>query len=381
MTIFEKEQTAGGMIRCGMPDYALNKTILEEEIAALEAHGVKFQFGKALGRDVLLENLADEGYERVFLAIGANARQDSPIPGAENCLDARELLCSLNRGEDIEIKKNVVVLGNGFAAMDAARAAVRLGAEKVTLLNPTAFGKRSGDQEARKLALEEGVALLDQAAATEITDCGVSFSKNGVPMQIPCDQVILANEYRPDAKALEGVSLERGFVEAVSGRTNVPGVYAGGDAVRSANVISAIAAGKNAAAAIDRDIRGKHATLQEIPATKTVNPDLVRRRTGYLKKDSHALKLNADAVVRKHGFVPYERVMTEAEALKEASRCLNCGCGEGCQLCKTICTDFAPKVADTDTMHICKEECVACGMCFNRCPNGNIEMVNLGETI
>ena len=77
----------------------------------------------------------------------------------------------------------------------------------------------------------------------------------------------------------------------------------------------------------------------------------------------------------------YERIMTEAEAIAEAARCLNCGCGEGCQLCKTICTDFAPEVAGVDTMNIRKEECVACGMCYNRCPNGNIEMVNLGYTV
>ena len=61
--------------------------------------------------------------------------------------------------------------------------------------------------------------------------------------------------------------------------------------------------------------------------------------------------------------------------------CVDCGCGEGCQLCKTICTDFAPEISDADTMHIRKEECVACGMCFNRCPNGNIEMVNLNYTV
>ena len=60
---------------------------------------------------------------------------------------------------------------------------------------------------------------------------------------------------------------------------------------------------------------------------------------------------------------------------------VNCGCGEGCQLCKTICTDFAPYIAADDTMQICKGDCVACGMCYNRCPNGNIEMVNLGEKV
>ena len=93
------------------------------------------------------------------------------------------------------------------------------------------------------------------------------------------------------------------------------------------------------------------------------------------------MKLEAAAEDRVRNFDAYTRVMTEAEAVKEASRCLNCGCGEGCQLCKTICTDFAPQIIDTDTMHICKEDCVACGMCYNRCPNGNIEMVNLGYTV
>jgi len=118
-----------------------------------------------------------------------------------------------------------------------------------------------------------------------------------------------------------------------------------------------------------------------IPSTKTVNPEIVRERTGYLKKDNNALKLNDAADVRSESFEMYERVMTEEEAQKEASRCLNCGCGEGCQLCKTICTDFAPEIIDADTMHIRKEDCVACGMCFNRCPNGNIEMVDLGYTV
>jgi Pyruvate/2-oxoacid:ferredoxin oxidoreductase delta subunit len=73
--------------------------------------------------------------------------------------------------------------------------------------------------------------------------------------------------------------------------------------------------------------------------------------------------------------------MTEQEAKAEALRCLNCGCGEGCQLCKTICCDFAPFISEPDTLSINKDECVACGMCFNRCPNKNIEMVCTGEKV
>ena len=76
-----------------------------------------------------------------------------------------------------------------------------------------------------------------------------------------------------------------------------------------------------------------------------------------------------------------EVTLTEEEALAEAGRCLNCGCGEGCQLCKTICTDFAPFIEGVDRMCIDKEECVACGMCFNRCPNHNIEMVNTHQKV
>ena len=80
-------------------------------------------------------------------------------------------------------------------------------------------------------------------------------------------------------------------------------------------------------------------------------------------------------------FAPHSRAMTEEEAVREAQRCLNCGCGEGCQLCKTICCDFAPQIVGPDRLAIDPKACVACGMCFNRCPNGNIEMVDLGEKV
>ena len=83
----------------------------------------------------------------------------------------------------------------------------------------------------------------------------------------------------------------------------------------------------------------------------------------------------APALMQKFG---YKSTM---EIPRIAKIVVNCGCGEGCQLCKTICTDFAPKVVSPDKLEICQEDCVACGMCFNRCPNGNIEMVDLGEIL
>lgn len=381
VTVFEKEETAGGLLKFGMPEYVLDKDVLKQEIIALEEQGITFEFGKELGRDITVSGLKEAGFEAVFAAIGSSKKIVNVIPGCETAQDALEFLKAITIGKQQEVKENVVVIGNGFAAMDAARSAIRLGAKQVTLLWDKAYGKGSYDAETLTLAQEEGVVLFDNVTVTEIADSNVKFACGGVTMTLPCEQVLVANRYEADEDALGGAEMKNGFVKIQNAHTSIDGLYAGGNAVRSANVITAIAAGKNAAAVIDKDIRGEDATLEGVAATKTVNPEIVRQRTGYLKKDNHKLSLVTSADSRKSSFDFCERVMTEEEAQKEASRCLNCGCGEGCQLCKTICTDFAPEIADTDTVHIRKEDCVACGMCFNRCPNGNIEMVNLGETV
>jgi len=352
VTVFEKEAEAGGMLRYGVPNYAYQKKVLDEEIEALQSYGVKFVFGKCINN---ADELKDEGFEKVFAAVGAGKRVDGMIEGS----DALEFLGKINRGENVTVSDRVAVIGNGFAAFDAARCAVRLGAKNVSILTAAAVSKRSFDQEMLKAAKDEGVAVIEGCADVKRTYAGVSFVKDGAAMELSCDQVIVSHAYVAELPAGD--------------------VVVGDDKIT--NVISAISAGKNAAAAIDRMIRGEEATVAAVSTVKTVNVERVRQRTGYLKRDTNPVKLADAALDRVKNFEPYTRVMTEAEAVKEASRCLNCGCGEGCQLCKTICTDFAPEVAGTDTMHIRKEECVACGMCFNRCPNGNIEMVNLGEKV
>jgi len=377
VTIFEKENEAGGLMRYGIPRYAMKKDVLDEEIMMLKDNGVNFEFGKELGKDITIDSLKDLGYEKVFSAIGCNRKKTSAIPGAEKAQDALEFLKNISLGNIPSVKNSVVVIGKGFAAMDAARSSAKLGAEKVTLVCPSIYPKNSYDRETLAVAEKEGVVLIDNAKVKEISDTSVMLDLKGSVITVSCDQVIISNDYEVDTDALKGIETKNGFIKITSARTNIDGVYAGGNAVRNANVITAIAAGKNAAAVIDSDIRGDAATLEGIASTKTVNPEIVRQRTGYLKKDSNPLNL----VTPTNSFDIYERVMTQEEAQKEAMRCLNCGCGEGCQLCKTICTDFAPEIIDSDKLNIRKEECVACGMCFNRCPNGNIEMVNLGYNV
>ena len=98
------------------------------------------------------------------------------------------------------------------------------------------------------------------------------------------------------------------------------------------------------------------------------------------------MPVRKEDVLRRNGYLGDSKravpeIRTEEEAMAEAGRCLKCGCGEGCQLCKTICTDFAPCIDGVDHLQIDPKECVACGMCFNRCPNHNIEMVNTGKRV
>ncbi len=355
VTVFEKERSAGGALRYGIPDYAGHKAILDEEVENLQAAGVKFVFGKAIKN---IANLQNEGFEKVFAAVGKN----KPAYATVNGIDARDFLYQINNGAVLHIADQVAVIGGGFEAVDAARCAVRLGVKQVTILNPGTVPKRSGEAEMWQDAMEEGVAILENVQNIENTDAGMNFLWNGATMSLKCDQVFVENAYKQelpvDADGLLVTSSQK-----------------------ITNVISAITAGKNAAAGIDALIRGEQATLQAIGSVKTVSAEAVRKRSGYLKRDINPVNLKASAQERKENFDSYKRIMTAAEAVREASRCLNCGCGEGCQLCKTICTDFAPEVADVDTMHIRSEKCVACGMCFNRCPNGNIEMVNLGQKV
>ncbi len=355
VTVFEKEATAGGSLRYALPDYTYNKQLLDEEVEQLKESGVKFCFGSDISDAAALQA---QGFERAFAAVGA-ARC---IPGSLTGVDALDFLKKINCGEPVQVAERVAVVGGGFAAMDAARSAIRLGAKQVTLLQSGSFSKRSADAQAQKEAKEEGVVLLDNICDAAAVQGGIAFTRDGADMTLSCDQIIVENSYTSELPKAEEDYL---FTSAQ----------------KITNIISAITAGKNAAAQMDAAIRGADAALSPVAPVKTVNVEMVRQRTGYLKRDVNPVKLAEDAAVRKTNFAQYTRAMTEEEAQKEASRCLNCGCGEGCQLCKTICTDFAPEVAGVDTMHIRKEECVACGMCFNRCPNGNIEMVNTGETV
>ncbi|HHW48598.1 MAG TPA: FAD-dependent oxidoreductase, partial [Clostridiaceae bacterium] len=289
----------------------------------------------------------------------------------------------------------------GFTAVDAARTARRLGAEDVYIAYRRTKEEMPATQEEITEAEAEGIRImyLVSPKSIEIEDgkvVGIKMvnqvlgekdeSQRRKPLEVPgaeftlqCDTVIVAIGQKPDSKCIENVKTDKhGMIlsNLSTGSTSVEGVFAGGDSINVGTVIEAIADGKRCACSIDRMLSGDNAVLEYEPEYPVVSKEAVLRRSGYFK-DGDAINLQTmDGSERVESFSTYIRTMTEGEAVSEAKRCLNCGCGEGCGLCAEICSEFAIHLKENDVWEINEEECVACGMCYNRCPNRNIEMIN-----
>ncbi len=388
VTIFEKEQETGGMMRYGIPAFRISRQRLDEEISRILEKGITLETGKALGKDFTIESLKKDGYESVFIGIGAQTSEAFGVPGenADGVVTAQKLLIEVSDSGKSSIGKAVVVCGDTYAASDSARTALRLGAEKVVLAYTSVPEAKSALFETYQDAKAEGAQLLDGVELKKIHDSnghvtGVELvNAIGVSLNVDCDMVILAGKMNAETEGLDGITSDGHIsVDRKTGMTSKAGVFAGGDATRQGTIISAIAAGEKAAVSIDHYIMKENATLEYDPRLVRVDTESVLQRAGYLKETlKPAETVTASPGDRVKNFETYERVLTEEEAVAEAQRCLNCGCGEGCQLCKTICCEFAVDIVSPDVLEINEELCVACGMCYLRCPTKNIEMVNTG---
>lgn len=403
VTVFERENYFGGMLRYGLPRFRMNHSVLDEEIEMLKSIGVQFVTGKEFGKDISIDSLKAEGYGAIFLGIGSQQGRSLNVPGedADGVIPAISFLKDVYDGKKVQVGKKVVVVGGGFTAVDAARTARRLGTEEVYIAYRRTKDEMPATQEEIAEAEAEGVKVMYLVAPKSIETqnghvSGIHMinqvlgqkdsSSRRKPEEVAtadftlaCDTVITAIGQQPDSKGISGVKLDKyGMVEcdAKTGATSVKGVFAGGDANNVATVIAAIAAGKRSACSIDKLLAKEQAVLEYEPEYPVVSKEAVLKRTGYFKDGDRIDLSTMDAGERVGNFSTYTRALTEAEAVAEASRCLNCGCGEGCGLCAKICSEFAIHKKEADTWEINSEECVACGMCYNRCPNKNIEMID-----
>jgi len=408
VTVFEAEEKAGGMLRYGIPAFRLPEGVIDKEVAALEALGASLECGKRLGRDFTLADLRGQGFDALFIGIGAQAGQKLDVPGedATGVVSAIDFLRAVRRDGNAPVGKRVAVVGGGYTAVDAARTAVRLGADHVFLCYRRTKDEMPAIPEEVWEAEEEGVRVIYLVAPIELVTTGEGVS--GLRMVIhtlgqqdesgrrrpeavgeteftlACDMVVNAIG-QTVSEALDGIAVgPDGTVKCTreTGATDAPGTYVGGDAATGTeSVIAAVASGRRAAVAIDQYLSGGEAFLTYDPVLTEVSRDQVIRRSGEVERQPRVALEARPAEERRGDFAPYTRTMTEDEAVAEAGRCLSCGCGVGCGLCARICANFAVDREGPDSFAVDEEKCVACGMCYRRCPNQNIEMVRTEGTI
>ena len=305
VTVFEALHTPGGVLVYGIPEFRLPKSIVAREVESLSALGVKFMTNIIIGKTLTVDELFAEGFEAVYIGSGAGLPMFMGIPGEElkgvysanEYLTRSNLMKAYREDSATPIMKggSVAVVGGGNVAMDAARTALRLGAEKVTIIYRRSEKELPARREEVEHAREEGVEFRFLCNPTEV----LGFEnpddkrdpKNGfvravrcirmelgepdergrrrpIPVEgsefdIPADTVIMALGTTPNPlikSTTEGLDVnQRGgiIVEEHTGRTSREGVYAGGDAVTgAATVISAMGAGKAAAKAIAAALTG-----------------------------------------------------------------------------------------------------------------------------
>ena len=295
VTVFEALHLAGGVLVYGIPEFRLPKAIVQKEVESLIRLGVKVETNVVIGRTITIDELMQEyGFEAVFIGSGAGLPRFMHIPGEnlKGVYSANEFLTRINlmkayrpdSSTPIQRGRRVAVVGGGNVAMDAARCALRLGAE-VSIVYRRTEAELPARREEVEHAMEEGITFRfltnplsivgdDQGWVSsmhcqqmELGEPDASGRRSPVPVEgsefeLPVDCVIMALGTSPNPlikATTEGLETQRWggiIVEEETGRTSREGVYAGGDAVTgAATVILAMGAGKTAAAAIDEYLK------------------------------------------------------------------------------------------------------------------------------
>ena len=345
VTVFEQRKQLGGMLRYGIPNYRLPRKILDAEIASILSTGIEVKKEVSVGKDISMKELV-EGFDATYIAIGAHTDKKLGIEGedAKGVVSAVEMLRAIGDDELPDYTgKRVVVIGGGNVAMDCARSSVRLGAESVSIV----YRRRKADMTALKEEVEgaeaEGCNVLELISPVKIEKDEegkvkglwvqpqmISNVKRGRPAPknankemefIPCEmiQVAIGQDIESDYFAELGIPTKWG--QLMSDTTcqfeGIQGVFAGGDcATGPATVIKAIAAGKVAAANIDKYLGFNHLISCDVEV-----PPVDVREIVPCGRVEVAERHASD---RKKDLDPIEYGFSCEEACQEAGRCLRC---------------------------------------------------------
>ena len=353
--VFEAELRPGGMLVQAIPAYRLPREILAREIRMVENLGVDIETGKRLGVDFTLQDLKNKGYDSVYIATGASAGMTLGLEGesTEGVTQALSFLRQYNIRGSVPVGEKVVIIGGGNAAVDAARTAMRLGAEDVTLIYRRTREQMPAYEEEIEEAENEGVKMMMLTAPEKI------LNKDGKVTGVLCRKMKLgefdqSGRRRPNASQEEDFILEADQVIAaigqaseagkflkdseiklnnkncivakpLTGQTSLDWVFAGGDIVTGPwSVIEAVAAGERAAVAMDEFLTGEtHAFWREEKELDTYF-DPEADPVPYPREKQPLIS----AERRRNNFDEVEMSWSEAVAVRQAKRCLRCDYGK-----------------------------------------------------
>ena len=355
--IFEAMPELGGMLKYGIPDYRLPPEILEWEIKGILELGIEVETNVALGKDFTLQDLKDRGYEAIFLATGAWKTWAPRMDGddAKGVMTGVEFLRFVAEGNPPDLGKKVLIVGGGNVAMDAARTAIRLGAEEVCVIYRRTRKEMPALEEEIEAAEAEGVKFLFLTNPAKCVKCetgalrsikcikmelgepDASGRRRPVPIEgsefeMEADTLILAVGQNPDSEiykkdplghALEITRWDTITVDPATCQTVYPDIFAGGDLVIGPmRVVDAIGMGRIAARSIhsyltkgkvEKEAKMLTGLLPEVKVDKPL-PVLERQSMPHLPVSE-----------RIDNFNEVELGFNEELALKEAARCLDCG--------------------------------------------------------
>ena len=373
-TIFEKNAEPGGMLRYGIPSYKLEKNLLAAEIDVIRQLGVEIRCGVEIGKDVTIEDLREQGYKGFYAAIGCQRGRKPGISGenAEGAYTAVDFLRKAGAKESFALGGDVVVVGGGNVAIDAARISSRCTDAKISMFCLEAREKMPASNEEIEEALEEGIELKCGWGPKEVLEedghvNGVVFKKctrvfdaqgrfspeydENDTVTVPCRHVIFSVGQAIDwGHMLDNLHVELrpnggALANKLTYQTSEPDIFVGGDVYTGPKfAIDAIAAGREGAVSLHRYVH-EHCTLT-----------IGRNRRDFIELDKENIKVEtydsssrqippkADIKEQAKTFRDLSQSLTEEQVKKETSRCLSCGASVvdpnkciGCGVCTTKC--------------------------------------------
>ena len=373
-TIFEKNAEPGGMLRYGIPSYKLEKDLLAAEIDVIRQLGVEIRCGVEVGKDVTIEDLREQGYKGFYAAIGCQRGRKPGISGenAEGAYTAVDFLRKAGAKESFALEGDVVVVGGGNVAIDAARISSRCTDAKISMFCLEAREKMPASNEEIEEALEEGIELNCGWGPKEVLEedghvSGVVFKKctrvfdaqgrfspeydENDTVTVPCRHVIFSVGQAIDwGHMLDNLHVELrpnggALANKLTYQTSEPDIFVGGDVYTGPKfAIDAIAAGREGAVSLHRYVH-EHCTLT-----------IGRNRRDFIELDKENIKVEtydsssrqippkADIKEQAKTFRDLSQSLTEEQVKKETSRCLSCGASVvdpnkciGCGVCTTKC--------------------------------------------